>query len=192
MTDIEEFYSKIEKNENGCWEWKHTTGKYGKFKKKPAHKWAYEYFIGPMELGMYACHKCDNTKCVNPEHIFPGTQRDNINDAKQKGRLATGDRHGSHTYPESRAYGKRNGAYTHPEKGAKHSAYLKQYLKENPEKVKRGDSCTWTKLSPNKYEEVFEMRRSGCSLKEMADKFNVSIQRISNICCAAGLRGRPK
>jgi hypothetical protein len=194
MIEIEEFYSKIEKKDNGCWEWITISPgrRYGKFKQKRAHRWAYEYFVGPIPEGMYACHKCDNTKCVNPNHIFPGTQKDNINDAKQKGRLATGDRHGSHTHPESIARGERNGVYTHPEKRIEHSNHLKKLYREHPERVLRGDDCPWTKLSSEKYEEVYAMKRSGCSLKEMADKFNISVQRISHICCAAGLRGRPK
>jgi hypothetical protein len=191
--ELEYFYSRIDKKENGCWVWRglNNPRSCGKVRGEKAHRWSYKHFKGPIENGLYVCHKCDNPPCCNPDHLFLGTPKDNILDAKQKGRLATGDKHGTHTHPESRTVGLRNGAYTRPEKGPQHSAYLKQYLKEHPEKVKRGDECTWTKLSPSKYEEVFEMRKSGCSLKEMAAKFNVSIQRISNICCAAGLRGRP-
>jgi DNA invertase Pin-like site-specific DNA recombinase len=47
--------------------------------------------IGPVPPGMHVCHRCDTPACVRPDHLFLGTQQDNIRDAAQKGRMHTGE-----------------------------------------------------------------------------------------------------
>lgn len=59
-----------------------------------ASRVAWEVTYGPIPPGMFICHLCDNGKCVRPDHLFIGTQKDNIQDAARKGRLALGSRHG--------------------------------------------------------------------------------------------------
>lgn len=61
--------------------------------------------LAPKEL---ACHTCDNPRCVNVDHLFLGTKRDNALDALSKNRLATGCRNGSYTHPECRPRGEEN------------------------------------------------------------------------------------
>lgn len=77
---------------NGCWVW---TGPlndkgYGRFRadegKVYAHRVAYEKFVGPIPVGMDILHKCDVPRCVNPAHLFLGTQADNNADRDSKGR----------------------------------------------------------------------------------------------------------
>ena len=51
-----------------------------------AHKLAHETYIGPVPDGMYVCHKCDNRRCINPEHLFLGTAKDNAVDMTNKKR----------------------------------------------------------------------------------------------------------
>ena len=50
------------------------------------HRLAYQEFKGPIPKGLYICHSCDKPLCFNPDHLWAGTQRDNLRDALAKGR----------------------------------------------------------------------------------------------------------
>ena len=91
---MKRFWDKVQITANiqKCWLWKSNTSEkgYGKFslngKPKRAHRVAYELFYGPFDNTLNVLHRCDNRKCVNPYHLFLGTQRDNIQDMIKKSR----------------------------------------------------------------------------------------------------------
>jgi hypothetical protein len=89
---MERFWNKVIKQENGCWEWQAALREgYGAFKLNGkvigAHVYSYSLTHGEITRGLVICHSCDNRKCVNPEHLWLGTYSDNMQDASVKGRL---------------------------------------------------------------------------------------------------------
>jgi len=76
-----------------CWDWQRSRGShgYGQFyeeRGKPllAHRYAWTITHGAIPHGKYVLHRCDNKKCVRPDHLFLGTQADNMADMNAKGR----------------------------------------------------------------------------------------------------------
>lgn len=96
----ERFVSKTRQMDSGCIEWtgaKFWDG-YGQFSvnqfPRRAHRISYCASYGEIPDGLVVLHKCDNPACVNPEHLSIGTVKDNVFDAKRKGRSAVKNRHG--------------------------------------------------------------------------------------------------
>lgn len=115
----------VKEDANGCWIFQGTVGAwgYGQFcarREIAAHRASYHLFRGPIPKGMRVCHTCDVRLCCNPDHLWLGTQQQNIKDCAVKGR---------HT----------NGAKTHCRNGHEYTAENTRY--NDAGKGRRRRSC---------------------------------------------------
>jgi len=91
--------SFIKKSDKECWPWIEAVSHgYGAMcwegKRYSSSRYSYEHYIGPISKGMNVCHACDNPLCVNPNHLFLGTHKDNMDDKIYKKRHNHGNTHG--------------------------------------------------------------------------------------------------
>lgn len=103
MTDIpmleeglaDRFWAKVQKgDEDECWPWTGSSNAQGRgaisvggrVRVAPQVSWEISHGA-PFPTGKVACHSCDNPSCVNPKHIWAGTQRENLIDCRDKGRI---------------------------------------------------------------------------------------------------------
>ena len=99
VSEVERFMAKVHKAENGCWLWTayRMRNGYGNFRTplrhELAHRASYRLFIGVLDA-RDVMHSCDTPSCVNPEHLSLGTRFENMQDAKSKMRMRTGEAHG--------------------------------------------------------------------------------------------------
>lgn len=84
--DLQRFLDSFVIADNGCWEWQkgknyHGYGLIRAFNKSyQAHRLSWMYFRGTIPTGKFVLHICDNPACVNPEHLYLGTQKQNMMD----------------------------------------------------------------------------------------------------------------
>ena len=101
QTLIARFWAKVKRGDaTACWLWTGGTIKgYGQFHPRRdagknvtvyAHRFAWTITFGPIPDNQCVCHRCDIPLCVNPNHLFLGTQAVNLEDARRKGRLVDG------------------------------------------------------------------------------------------------------
>lgn len=156
-SDTNRFWSAVNltANPNKCWNWEGYKDRYGVFwisnKKYSSHRVAYFISNNVDPLEKLVCHSCDNPYCCNPNHLWLGTQKENMGDMISKGR-------------DKKASGSANGTYTHPERIARGSRVGVSKLTEEQIVIIRKLFTTGTP-----------------SQKEVAEKFNVSGSLISLI-----------
>ncbi len=158
------FWQKVQKT-NGCWFWlgaKNSDG-YGMFNLGnggvSAHRIAYALCVGYIPPGVSVLHSCDNRACVRPDHLFLGTQLDNVTDMLKKGRgnKASGDRNASRLYPGIHHWGPNHTLRLHPERQA------------------RGERVAKAKLTAPQVVEIRAEWRQGISQHALAHKFEVTL-----------------
>jgi hypothetical protein len=131
-TLAERFWKKVEKTD-GCWTW--TGGKdvngYGRMSQgrrglRPVlvHRVSWELHHGPIEEGLGVLHRCDTPACVRPDHLFLGSQADNMKDCASKGRNARGERSASAKLTEADVIAARE---EHRAGGVSYSALARRY-----------------------------------------------------------------
>lgn len=97
---VARFWARVHKSD-GCWEWQGTITHgygaltFGSSRNERAHRISWQITHGPIPDGLLVCHKCDNPRCVRPDHLFLGTPKDNTQDMMHKGRqrFLSGDEH---------------------------------------------------------------------------------------------------
>jgi len=100
IKSLEELLSRHAVAPSGCWEWTGTINRHGygviclmldgKPNTMPAHRLQWMRVRGRIPEGQDCCHTCDNRRCINPDHLFLGTPKDNIHDMIRKGRANFG------------------------------------------------------------------------------------------------------
>ena len=178
----ERFWLRVNKNGpvpshcpmlGACWLWTGGTygrRQYGQFyfngRNRGAHVVSYIIETGhePPPGRPSILHHCDVFACVRPTHLYAGTQKDNARDAVERGQMPTGDRHGTHTHPESRVTSSRCGQITHPESFA------------------RGERCSWATLTEIAVQEIRQRHAAtGALHKDLAAEYGVSRSLIGMI-----------
>ncbi len=118
---IERFWSKVNKTKT-CWLWTKSTNSagYGVIKVYKgnmilSHRLSYEINTGEIPPGKHVLHRCDNPLCVNPKHLFLGSDDDNAKDKVSKGRQMKGEKNWNAILTQQQANEIREAKGTHQE-----------------------------------------------------------------------------
>lgn len=193
------FWSKVKIGQpDECWLWQaaRAGGRYGVIMiaqvQYHAHRLAYFIHTQSDPGELFVLHTCDNPPCVNPSHLFLGTNDDNMADMVAKGRQAKGDSHGWRTHPESIVRGERMRDAVMPSRlrgddhpFRKHPELVKRGdehpFRKNPQLAARGEKNGNTKYSNDTVLEIRRLAALGVSNPEIAERFKISLASIWRI-----------
>jgi transposase len=166
-----------------CWEWqrgRHRQG-YGQFTRggrtRLAHRAVYELLCGPIPSGMKVLHRCDNPPCVNPVHLFVGTQADNMADMSRKRR-----RHKLTAEQVETAKTLRRAGRTQKAVAEEFGVSVATMGKEAPLGRKaRGEEHGRAKLTADQVRAIRDDHASGVTRRELAARFAVSKSSVDRV-----------
>lgn len=203
MSTEDRFMQRVRKNENGCWVWlaskdsdgyAHFSAEIGGVKFRKGHRVAYAMFKGDPS-GSLVCHTCDNPSCVNPDHLFLGSNGDNMKDkiAKGRARVPRGEESVHAILSEEQAQAILLDARPYLQIATEYGIAAAtvgsiknreswRHLAGEPAKAKRigrrGESCYRAALTEQDVRNIQDSNERG---KDLAAKFGVSPQTITDI-----------
>jgi hypothetical protein len=128
-----------------------------------AHRLAYTAFLGEIPKGLGVLHICDTPSCVNPNHLYIGTSKNNSEDMVRRGRSSRGDKNGTRLYPEKLLRGNQHWTHLHPEKLA------------------RGEKQGHAKLTEEKVRYIFQLRKEGFNQKKIGEILSCKEETVNAI-----------
>lgn len=168
-TLAERFWAKVSKAD-GCWLWtgarknKQGHGSIGiRGRTVCAHRVSWMLANGDIPEGLCVLHKCDVPACVNPDHLYAGTHRQNMRDAAERNRMVAGDKHWTRREPERVA------------------AIRKKTYREHPEFILRGQAAGAAKLTDEAAKTILSLRGGEYLQREIAVAAGVTQQTVSLI-----------